>query len=656
MHEKIIILDFGGQYAHLIASRIRREKVLSEIHQPDEVEVDFLKDPSIKGIILSGGPQSVYDEGSASVDPQIFELGKPVLGICYGHQFMNQALGGKVVPGQDSGKEFGRAELTHNGACPLFKDIPATSTFWMSHGDEVETMGEGFTGCGDTALCPNAAVWHEQKNLFGIQFHPEVTHSEYGAQLLKNFVGLCGVHGDWTMDKFLAEHEAQLKMQLEGKHVVLFVSGGVDSTVAFALLSKVLGPDRVQGLFVDTGLLRQGEREYVKQSIEAIGAKLTVMDEADRFLGNLAGVYEPEKKREIIGNTFLDVQRDFFQNHLGIAERTADSGQRTEKGGLEDSQKQEVQGNGEARSETYENIRRTSTGADDAEIRSFSESSEWILAQGTIYPDTIETGGTKNSVTIKTHHNRVPEIQKMIDEGKVVEPLADLYKDEVRALGELMGLPHELVWRHPFPGPGLGVRILCNDQAQTNLPIVPSECGKYAALPLKSVGVQGDFRTYKAPGMLFLKDLKGASLSDFESLSTLLINQNDDINRCLKLLAVNFDENIESVSSIKCDTNPERVARLQRADHIVTQTLLEMDLYNNIWQFPVVLAPINFNRKAQESIILRPIDSIDAMSATVGKLPTEFFERVAEQILEDSSISAVFLDVTSKPPGTIEWE
>ncbi len=604
MHEKIIILDFGGQYAHLIASRIRREQVLAEIHQPDEVDLAFFQDPNIKGIVLSGGPQSVYDEGSASCDPEIFKLGKPVLGICYGHQFLNQALGGKVVPGKDSGKEFGRAELTHDQQCPLFKDIPTVSPFWMSHGDEVSQLGEGFEGCGNTDLCHNAAVWNADLNLFGIQFHPEVTHSEYGHQILKNFLDICELKRDWTIEKFYEEHQANLKAQIGDKHVVLFVSGGVDSTVAFALLSNILGADKVQGLFVDNGLLRQGERDYVEKSIKAIGARLTVMDEADRFLGNLTGVYEPEAKREIIGNTFIDVQKAFFATH-----------------------------------ELDENT---------------------LLAQGTIYPDTIETGGTKNSDTIKTHHNRVPEIQKMIDAGLVIEPLADLYKDEVRALGELMGLPHELVWRHPFPGPGLGVRILCAEETTEDIPqrdvnafTLQRNKKPFEVLPLKSVGVQGDFRTYKHPGLLTVAE---DDLAELESLSTKLINHYTDINRCVKSLGHNYDGRIERTKVKQSDVNPERVARLQRADHIVTTTMHEMGVYNDVWQFPVVLAPLSFNNVGEESIILRPIDSIDAMSATVGKLPWEFFKKVTTEILKDDSISAVFLDVTSKPPGTIEWE
>jgi len=596
-HEKVIILDFGGQYAHLIASRIRRQQVLAEIHQPDEISLDILADENVKGIILSGGPQSVYEDGSASVDPDVFDLGKPILGICYGHQFMCQTLGGTVQPGDQSGKEFGRAELSH-AACQLFAGIPETSVFWMSHGDEVSQLPDGFEVIGTTELCHNAAVWHPTKNLFGIQFHPEVTHSEYGNQLLKNFLDICQVKGDWTIERYLAQKTTELQSKIGDRNVFLFVSGGVDSTVCFAFLSQVLGPERVRGLFVDTGLLRAGEREFVETSLRAIGTELTVLDAADVFLGNLAGKTDPEEKRKIIGNTFLDVQRQFFvENELG---------------------------------------------------------DDWVLAQGTIYPDTIESGGTKNSSTIKTHHNRVPEIQKMIDEGKVIEPVADLYKDEVRTLGALLGLPDHLVLRHPFPGPGLGVRILCADQSigVTDLQEIQKDDQIFTQLPIKSVGVQGDFRTYRNPAIL------KTEIRDFEELqkiSTEIINKSDTVNRVVLPLG-EASHQAKMVSVTACGINLVRVEVLQAADKIVTEELTNQGLYSKVWQFPVVLVPMGFDENGTESVILRPVDSIDAMSATVGVLPWDFFETVAEKILAIPEISGVFLDITSKPPGTIEWE
>ena len=596
MHEKIIILDFGGQYAHLIASRIRREKVLSEIYNPDEISVEDIKSQNIKGIILSGGPQSVFATDSPQCNPAIFELGIPVLGICYGHQFLNHSLGGIVSPGKI--KEYGRAELTQTQNCPLFKNIPEKSVFWMSHGDEVTKLANGFEIIGTTKDCSNAAVWHPQKNLFGIQFHPEVTHSEFGDVLLKNFIDICEVSGDWTIEKYLAEHSKNLKAKIGAKKVFIFVSGGVDSTVCFALLSKVLGADKIWGLFVDNGLLRKDEVAYVEASLQKIGANLTTLKEADRFLENLAGITDPEKKRAVIGNTFLDVQRDYFAKHK-ITEGT-------------------------------------------------------LLAQGTIYPDTIESGATKNASKIKTHHNRVPEIQKMIDAGLVIEPLVDLYKDEVRNLGRILGLPEELVNRHPFPGPGLGVRTLCSPETiiSRDLEIINDH---HIILPIKSVGVQGDARTYRHPAIILNEDFEIPALEKF---STELINSEEKINRSIICIEKRSQaEKFSTISVKKSDINPTRIKLLQEADHIVMRNLELQNLYQKVWQFPVVICPMSFNDEGEESIILRPINSIDAMSASVGNLPWEFFTSCAEEILmKIPEISAVFLDITSKPPGTIEWE
>lgn len=595
MHEKIIILDFGGQYAHLIASRIRRENVLAQIFNPDEISLEFLKTENVKGIILSGGPQSVFDANSPKCDPALFELGIPILGICYGHQFLNYSLGGKVEPGKN--KEYGRAELTQNQNCPLFQEIPEKSIFWMSHGDEVTMLPQGFEICGSSDDCLNAAVWNKEKNLFGIQFHPEVTHSKFGNQLLKNFLDICNVSRDWTIEKFFEEHEIALKKQVGNKNVFLFVSGGVDSTVAFALLSKILGKDRVKGLFVNNGLLRKDEVPFVQKSLKAIGADLTTLEETDTFLNNLANKFEPEAKREIIGNTFLEVQNKFF-----------------------------------AENDLHE---------------------DWILAQGTIYPDTIESGNTKNASKIKTHHNRVPEIQKLIDEGKVIEPLAELYKDEVRELGELLGLPHNLVWRHPFPGPGLGVRILCSEtEVSQTLTKTQNKTLTYLPLPIKSVGVQGDFRTYRHPAVLLNQALDIPAL---ENQATQLINQDENINRALFLLG-SQTEDLKDCVIQKTDITQARIETLQVADNIVTKALSTYECYNKVWQFPVVLVPMAFNNTGKESIVLRPINSVDAMSASVGNLPHEFFKFVTQEILKDTNISAVFLDITSKPPGTIEWE
>jgi len=595
-HEKIIILDFGGQYAHLIASRIRHENVLAEIYNPDDPEI--LKNfENVRGIIFSGGPQNISEKSTLQCDPEIFEKNVPILGICFGHQFVNHFFGGKIVGSET--KEFGPTEVeVTESSCPLFKNIPQKSVFWMSHGDEVGKLGAGFEPVAKTAIGDHAGVWNREKNIFGIQFHPEVTHSEFGSQVLRNFLDICNVKRDWTIEKFLAENEKRLHAQIGSKNVFLFVSGGVDSTVAFAMLTKILGADRVRGCFVDTGLLRKKEVEFVETNLRKLGANLTVLRESKMFLGRLKGVADPEKKREIIGHTFLDAQKKFFAK-----EKIGD---------------------------------------------------DWILGQGTIYPDTIETGGTKNSAKIKTHHNRAPEVQKLIDAGKIIEPLAELYKDEVRTLGRLLELPQELVDRHPFPGPGLGVRIL-GAEVDVRKTVKADDWldDKFLVLPIKSVGVQGDYRTYRHPAIL---RRAAFNLGELEKVAVQKINENAEINRVIFPLGENFDGEISNVLIRKSFVDTERVATLQKADDIVNKNLREMGLYDKTWQFPVVSIPVVFNDIGRESIILRPIDSIDAMSASVAKLPKEFFDKCTQAILQDKNISAVFIDVTSKPPGTIEWE
>ncbi len=602
-HERILILDFGGQYAHLIASRIRRLGVLAEIAMPDdETLVTKISDNLTKGVILSGGPQSVFAEDSPQTDDKLFDLGKPILGICYGHQYLAHKLGGTVAPGTTG--EFGASHFSLNSNCPLFKDVTGESIVWMNHVDAVGEYSEGFENCGTTPHCETAAAWNPAKKFFSVQFHLEVSHTEFGGQILANFLQICDCDFDWDMEKFLEEQKIKLREKIGDKNVFLFVSGGVDSTVTFAFLNKVIGPERVKGLFVDTGLLRKDEVEEVEKSLREIGTDLTTLRSADVFLKNLTGKTEPEEKRKIIGHTFLDVQQEFFSREK-----------------LDE---------------------------------------KWLLAQGTIYPDTIETGGTKNADTIKTHHNRAPEVQKLIDQGLVIEPIAELYKDEVRVLGGLLGLPHNLVWRHPFPGPGLGVRILCSDTESREILYkevdsftLQSKKKPYIKLPIKSVGVQGDFRTYKHPGVL---DSDEKDIEKLEKLATKLINHYSEINRCIVPLGKNFTGKIKEISLHKADISLKRVKILQRADEVVSRLLREAKQYETVWQFPVVLMPVSFNDAGKESVILRPVDSIDAMSASVGKLPFELLEKMAKEILKDDQISAVFLDCTSKPPGTIEWE
>ena len=590
----IVILDFGGQYAHLIASRIRRFGYKAYI-LPTDTKAHTLK--NVAGIILSGGPQSVYEKGSPQADPDIFNLGVPVLGLCYGHQWVAHALGGKVTPAKV--KEYGLTKM-NNEKCTmkndLFHGLPRDFNVWMSHGDEVSELPPGFVTTARTKDCAHAAMMHAEKNIFGIQFHIEVTHTEHGMDLLRRFVDLCAPES-WNMESYSAHIGEEILKEVGDKKVFMLVSGGVDSTVAFTLLNKVLGADRVQGLLVDTGLMRKNEVAMILNAFKPLEINnLHVEDASEEFFKNLKGVYDPEEKRRIIGNTFLDVQKR-------VSERM---GLRIEDG--------------------------------------------WMLGQGTIYPDTIETGGTKHADKIKTHHNRVPMIQEMMERGLVIEPLKELYKDEVRELGEELGLPHDLVWRHPFPGPGLGVRILCG---KTEWKVESAEVRKYESmiLPVQSVGVQGDGRTYRHALAVFSK--KPTDIPELHwSLATSIPNSDKTLNRVLQCLS-----HAEPFATFFVPTYlTSNVADLLRdADAIVDEEVRKADLYKAIWQFPVVLLPFGAEKNTY-SIVLRPIESTDAMTARAYPLPQKVLEAITKRILSVEGISAVFLDLTNKPPGTIEWE
>jgi GMP synthase (glutamine-hydrolysing) len=598
----IVVLDCGGQYAHLIGNRVRRLGAFSEIRIAETPAKDL---KNAAGIILSGGPQSVYENGSPQADPKILELGIPVLGLCYGHQWIAHVLpGGKVEPGHI--KEYGKAELEiTNASIPLFEGVPTFSTVWMSHGDEVTSLPDGCTPAGKTATCANAAFADTKKRIFGCQFHMEVTHSEYGMQMLKNFVSLCKPT-PWNVDDFVGHVSGELKKEVGDKKVFMLVSGGVDSTVAFTLLNQVLGADRVQGLLVDTGLMRKGEVTMIEEAFEKLGVKnLKIIDASEEFFAALEGAVEPEEKRKKIGDTFLAVQKRVSEE-MGLS---------PEKG--------------------------------------------WLLGQGTIYPDTIETGGTKHADHIKTHHNRVPAIQKMIEEGLVIEPLKELYKDEVRRLGEDLGLPHDLVWRHPFPGPGLGVRILCASspshlsalETQDEIRLSQVFSGAYLVPPVKSVGVQGDGRTYRHAIAVFSRhpcSIESAHIA----LGTSIPNQIRAFNRVL--LCTSHAAPFEPVFTPGFLTR-SRADLLREADAIVTEEVRAADLYESIWQFPVVLLPFGAE-KGSQSIVLRPISSQDAMTADAFVLPEEVLAQITRRLLDLPGISAVFFDLTHKPPATIEWE
>ncbi|MEQ1849255.1 MAG: glutamine-hydrolyzing GMP synthase [Candidatus Peribacteraceae bacterium] len=590
----IVILDFGGQYAHLIGSRIRRFGYHSLI-APSNTPASELR--SAAGIILSGGPQSVYDKGSPTADPAIFDIGIPVLGLCYGHQWIAHILGGKVESANV--KEYGPTDLSVvDPSMPLLASCGKGFRAWMSHGDEVTKLPEGFTISASSKDCLIAAMSNPDQRIYGIQCHVEVTHTEHGMDMLKAFVDLCDAPA-WSVGTYKDRLVQQIKETVGDRKVFMLVSGGVDSTVAYTLLHQVLGTDRVRGLLIDTGLLRKDEAKGILEAFKPLGMHLDVEDASEEFLSNLKGVTDPEEKRAIIGKTFLDVQKRVSESsNLGI----------------EDG---------------------------------------WMLGQGTIYPDTIETGGTVHAATIKTHHNRIPIIEEMIKKGLVIEPLKDLYKDEVRELGESLGLPHALVHRQPFPGPGLGVRLLCAVEA--SIPAreeVASDQWSVASmvLPVRSVGVQGDGRTYRNPLVLFSTDPYSIVPENLQQ-ATSIPNASKTINRVLQCVS---HASVDSFQFTPTLITRETVSILQEADAIVHDAVSKAGILEQIWQFPVVLLPVGVH--GGRSIVLRPIDSVDAMTASPFILPSAVMKSIVDRLNTIKGIDCVFFDLTCKPPGTIEWE
>ena len=444
----IVVLDFGGQYAHLIANRIRRLRVWAEIRPPDTPAEQLAR---ADGLILSGGPSSVYAEDRPPFEEAVLASGKPILGLCYGHQLLCHALGGRVERGERM--EYGAASLEVTAAAGVLAGLGPREPIWMSHRDRVEEIPPGFRVLGRTGDCPVAAMGDDGRRIYGLQFHPEVTHTDSGMRILDNFLDLCGCERDWTMEGFIDRSMEELKAQARGRKVFLLVSGGVDSTVCFLLLNRALGTDRVLGLHIDNGFMRKGETAAVESLLKGSGfSNLKVVDAGAAFLDRVAGVADPEAKRLAIGEEFIEV-RDRVLADLDL------------------------------------------------------DPDQWLLGQGTLYTDTIESGGTDHAEVIKTHHNRVGVIERLLAEGKVVEPLSQLYKDEVRELGEKLGVPHHLVWRHPFPGPGLAVRCLCagpgaGHEAAEPLGALDGSGLDAELLPLRSVGVQGDGRTYAHPALL----------------------------------------------------------------------------------------------------------------------------------------------------------
>lgn len=520
-HDLVLVVDFGAQYAQLIARRVREARVYSEI-VPHTMPVSEMLARNPKAIILSGGPSSVYDEGAPSIDHGIFTTGTPVFGMCYGFQLMARGLGGEVAP--TGAREYGRTSVTVGSQGTLLADVPAQHTVWMSHGDSVTAAPAGFDVLASTAVTPVAAFEDVERGLAGVQWHPEVLHTEHGQKVLEHFlVNIAHCRQTWTMVNIVEEQIESIRQQIGDRgQAICGLSGGVDSAVAAAIVQRAIG-DRLTCVYVDHGLMRKGETEQVERDfVAATGVDLKVVDAEKQFLDALAGVTDPEEKRKIIGREFIRVFEAAEAEILGAA----------------------LQEEGDKVA---------------------------FLVQGTLYPDVVESGGGAGTSNIKSHHN----VGGLPDdlEFELVEPLRTLFKDEVRLVGEQLGLPAEIVWRHPFPGPGLGIRII------------------------------------------------------------------GEVTR-------------------------ERLDILREADAIAREELTHAGLDRDIWQFPVVLlADVRSvgvqgdHRTYGHPVVLRPVTSEDAMTADWARVPYDVLERISTRITNEvREVNRVTVDITSKPPGTIEWE
>lgn len=605
MRSGIAVLDFGGQYAHLIANRIRRLHVYSEIFVPTADPSDI---EGASGVVYSGGPGSVYDPDQPAFNDDLLGLNLPTLGLCYGHQLICQRLGGDVSAG--SIREYGTASLEIVRRDHVFSGLDVAETVWMSHGDTVARLPDGFVSYGRTPDCQAAAVGDPERRIFGFQFHPEVAHTPSGMTMLDNFLTLCDAPRDWTMVSYAEQAQADIRTQVGDRNVFLLVSGGVDSSVAFVLFNEALGADRVLGLHIDNGFMRKGETAEVEAYLKYHGFENLIVEGAESaFLLSVEGVVEPEAKRKVIGQTFLDVKDDVLE-------------------------------------------------------RLSLDPEGWVLGQGTLYPDTIESGGTENAAVIKTHHNRIDVIEEMIVQGKVIEPLAQLYKDEVRDLGSTLGLPDSLVWRQPFPGPGLAVRCLCST-GETGLVDLSGAEVKVAqiardeglsgrVLPLQSVGVQGDYRTYAHPALLW----GPADWVTLEAVSTRVTNEVKAVNRVIWLISPDAPPDLMLKRAF---LTRDRLDLLRDADAVAMRTIAEAGLERaedeaqRVSQMPTVLLPLTTDGRT-ESIVLRPVTTPDFMTARFAELPQQVIVEIAAEMIRTPGIAAVFYDVTHKPPGTVEWE
>ena len=633
---KIVVLDFGSQYAHLIAKRFRMLGYYSEIALPS---TDLSVFENCKGIVFSGGPSSVYDEKVPEFNSEILNLPIPILGLCYGHYIVQLGYNGKV--GKAPVGEFGFATLNLNPAVksPLFEGIEPTQQVWMSHQDGVLEIGDGFEVVGSTKDCPFAATQNLAKKRFSIQCHCEVKDTPCGNQIFQNFANYCGMEKNWDQDTVLQVILENIKKEADGKNVLLFLSGGVDSTITFALLNKALGQERVLGLHIDNGFMRKNESANVAEAYHKFGFNNFIVEDAsESFLKAIAGLTDPQKKRMAVGENFITVRNEV------VAKQNLDE-------------------------------------------------SQWMLAQGTLYPDIIESGGTKNSNTIKTHHNRVQGIQNLIAKGLIIEPVKDLYKDEVRAIGKKLGLSAELVMRHPFPGPGLSINVLCNDgkeksQDAEELPLALKElegielnmfcenCSanlKRSILPVRSVGVQGDFRTYRFPALLDFGPAKekewplGAVAAEkgirhfpgkrekIEECSSTITNVSKYANRTVIKLyqKPGLKDDDLKLQEGYCDRR--RLDQLREVDNIVLTELHKSGWYDQIFQHLTIDLPYAATPETA-TFVLRPVVSEDVMTARFAMLPKEVLGVIVQKIAELPFVDALYFDATNKPPATFGWE